>query len=105
MVARKIDLEEKRVHAPIPMIQEPFFSLPDVTPTMTTAGEDPEPVLQEPTEPVVDHELEVQQEIVESVPDNEALRRSNRTRRPAISTDYRVYNTEMAHMEGDPHHI
>jgi hypothetical protein len=30
MVARKIDLEEKRVHAPNPMIQEPFFSLPIV---------------------------------------------------------------------------
>jgi hypothetical protein len=25
MVARKIDLEEKRVYAPNPMIQEPFF--------------------------------------------------------------------------------
>ena len=59
MVARKIDLEEKRVHAPNPMIQEPFFSLPVVpaptipevavqapvvAPTMTTMGEDPEPV-------------------------------------------------------------
>jgi hypothetical protein len=31
MVARKIDLEEKRVHAPNPMIQEPFFSLPVVS--------------------------------------------------------------------------
>ena len=86
-VARTIDLEEKRVHAPIPMIQEPFLSLPAVTPTMTTMGEDPEPVLQEPTEPVVDHARELQQEKVESVPDNEALQRSNRTRRPAISTD------------------
>uniref|UniRef100_A0A8R7UKV5 Retroviral polymerase SH3-like domain-containing protein n=1 Tax=Triticum urartu TaxID=4572 RepID=A0A8R7UKV5_TRIUA len=49
MVAQKIDLEEKRVHAPNPMIQEPFFSLPIVpevevqapivTPPMTTMGE------------------------------------------------------------------
>ena len=28
MVARKIDLEEKRVFVPTPMIQEPFFVLP-----------------------------------------------------------------------------
>ena len=28
MVARKIDLEEKRVFVPTPMIQEPFFALP-----------------------------------------------------------------------------
>jgi len=30
MVARKIDLEEKRVYVPTPMIQEPYFSLPVV---------------------------------------------------------------------------
>jgi hypothetical protein len=30
MVARKIDLEEKRMHAPNKMIQEPFFLLPVV---------------------------------------------------------------------------
>ena len=28
MVAQEIDLEEKRVYAPTPMIHEPFFSLP-----------------------------------------------------------------------------
>ena len=76
MVARKIDLEEKRVHAPNPMIQESFFSLPVVpasttpevvvqapvvTPPMPTMGEDPEPVHQETTEPIVEHEREVRQ--------------------------------------------
>jgi hypothetical protein len=55
------------VHAPNPMIQEPFFSLhvipaptipelvvqaPIVTPPVTTRCEDPEPVHEEPTEPV-----------------------------------------------------
>ena len=30
MVAREIDLEEKRMYAPTPMIYEPFFSLPAV---------------------------------------------------------------------------
>jgi hypothetical protein len=29
-VAREINLEEKRVHAPTPMVQEPFFTLPVV---------------------------------------------------------------------------
>jgi hypothetical protein len=75
MVARKIDLEEKRVHAPNLMIQEPFFSLPVVpaptipevavqapvvTPPVTTRCEDSEPVHQEPTEPFVEHERELQ---------------------------------------------
>jgi hypothetical protein len=74
-VARKTDLEEKRVHAPNPMIQGPFFSLPVVlaptipevavqapvvTPPVTTMCEDPEPVRQEPTETVVEHERELQ---------------------------------------------
>ena len=98
------------MHAPNPMIQEPFFSLPVVTPPMTTMGVDPEPVRQEPPEPVVEHERETQPPIVEdvpeveaqNVPETEALRRSNRTRKSAISTDYKVYNTEMVHMEGDP---
>jgi hypothetical protein len=76
MVAQKIDLEEKRVHAPNTMIQEPFFSLPIVpapaipevavqapvvTPPMTTRCEVSEPVCQEPTEPFIEHERELQQ--------------------------------------------
>jgi len=80
MVARKIDLEDKRVCAPFPMIQEPFFALPVVpaptipevemqapvlTSPVTTMGKDPEPVHQEPTEPVVEHEREVQQPLSE----------------------------------------
>jgi hypothetical protein len=83
MVARKIDLEEKRVHAPNPMIQEPFFSLPVVptptnpevavqapivTPPLTTICKDPEPVRQEPTEPVVEHERELHQPPLIDVP-------------------------------------
>jgi hypothetical protein len=60
MVARKIDLEEKRVCVPTPMTQEPFFELPvliapivrdTVVPTpvvsspMVTVNNDEEPVL------------------------------------------------------------
>lgn len=75
MVAREVDLEEKRVYVPTPMIQEPFFSLPAVaTPTVpdivvpapviippvTTINENEEPVFQDPTETVVTHEGEQQ---------------------------------------------
>jgi malate synthase len=35
-------------------------------------------------------------------PENEALRRSKRVKKSAISTDYKVYNTEIVHMEGNP---
>jgi hypothetical protein len=86
MVARKIDLEEKRVHAPNPLIQEPFFSLPVVpaptipqvavqapvvTPPITTRCGDSEPVRQEPTEPFVEHERELQQPPLIDVPEVE----------------------------------
>ena len=124
MVARKIDLEEKRVHAPNPMTQEPFFALPCasapiipsvvvqapvVTPPMTTMSENSEPIRQESNEPFIEHEREQQQPPPEAepqveeqnVPENEAPRRSTRARK-AISTDYKVYNTETVHMEGDP---
>jgi len=64
MVAREIDLEEKRVYAPTPMVQEPFFELPAaatptlqdvmvpapvVIPPMATTNEDEEPMVQNPT--------------------------------------------------------
>jgi hypothetical protein len=76
MAPRKVDLEEKRVWAPTPMIQEPFFELPAVatssildievptpvvTPPVTTINENVEPVPQEPTETIVANE-EKQQE-------------------------------------------
>jgi hypothetical protein len=125
MVARKIDLKEKRVHAPNPMIQKPFFSLPVVpasaipevavqapvvTPPVTTRSEVSEPVRQELTEPFVEHERELQQAPLIDVPEvevhnereNEALRRSKRVKKSTISTDYKVYNIEIVHMKGDP---
>jgi hypothetical protein len=36
------------------------------------------------------------------VPTVEAPRRSQRVNRSAIPDDYKVYNTEISHMEGDP---
>jgi len=118
VVARKIDLEEKRVYAPTPMIQEPFFELPIVNaPTVpdtvmpetiahspvATTDENEEPVLQEPIEePVATGEGEQQQPQPDQVPTVEAPRRSQRIRRSAIPDDYEVFNTEEFHMEGDP---
>ena len=68
MVAREIDLEEKRVYVLTPMIQEPIFSLPEVMVLATvvilpvvTMGEYMEPVLQEPIELIVAHEEELHQ--------------------------------------------
>jgi hypothetical protein len=73
MVAREINLEEKRVHMPTPMVQKPFFTLlvvaaPTVQDTIVTApvvsspvatmNEHEEHVLQDPIEPSVTHEEE-----------------------------------------------
>ena len=69
-----------------------------------------EPVLQDPTEQIATDEGEIQQPQednvpqveVQNVPEAEAPRRSQRVRRSAISSDYKIYNTEESHMEGDP---
>ena len=45
---------------------------------------------------------EVPEVEAQNVPETEALRRSTRPRKSAISTDFKVYNTEMVHMEKDP---
>ena len=91
MVAREIDLKEKRVYAPTPMIYEPFFSLPVVAaptvqdtvvpapiviPPVATMNDDEEPVLQDPVEPIATNEGEQQQPLTEDVPNVEAHRRS-----------------------------
>ena len=117
MVARKIDLEEKRVYAPTPMIHELFFSLPAVAapivqdtvvpapvviPPVATMNDDEEPVLQDPIEPIATHEGEQQQPQTEYVPNVEAPRRSQRVRKLVIPADYEVYNTEKFQMEDDP---
>ena len=117
MVVREINLEEKRVHVPTLMVQEPFFTLPVVavptvldivvtTPVvsspMATMNERKEPVLQDPLDPIVTIEGEQQQPHVEQASSNEAPRRSQRVRRSAIPDDYEVYESEEFQMEGDP---
>jgi hypothetical protein len=72
---RKIDLAEKRVSTPNPVIQEPFFSLPAVTaplvqvtamptpavaPLVVTMNEDVEPIHQASEEPITTQEGEQQ---------------------------------------------
>ena len=99
MVAREIDLEEKRVYAPTLMIHEPFFSLPAVAaptmqdtvvpapvviPPVATMNDDNDPVLQDPIEPIATHEGEQQQPQTEDVPNVEAPIRSQRVRKSAI---------------------
>ena len=88
MVAREIDLEEKRVYTPTLMIHEPFFSppaiaastvqdtmvlAPVVIPPVAIMNENEEPVLQDPIEPIATHEEEQQQPQTEYVPNVEAL--------------------------------
>jgi hypothetical protein len=107
------------VCAPMPMIQEPHFSVHvltvptvhmtvDTTPVSTVqATVDTVPVVEIPAfeEPAVTHEEERQQPPIQDqdVPHVEPTRRSQRTRRLAISDDYEVYSSEEIQMEGDPH--
>ena len=100
-----------------PIIQEPFFALPiaaapTVQDTVVPApvvsspvvgtNQNEEPVLQDPIEQIATDEGEQQQPQVEEVPIVVAPRRSQRVRKPAISDDYQVYNSEEVQMEGDP---
>jgi hypothetical protein len=86
------------------MIQDPFFALsvaasptvsaPIVSSSAAATSQNQEPVLQDPTEPIAAHEGEQQQPQVEEVPIAEPPRRSQRIRKPAISNDYEIYNSE-----------
>ena len=83
MVAWEIDLEEKWVCVPTPMIEEPFFSLPvaaaptipDIvmpTPVVSSpaveTNDNREPVLQDPTVPIATDEGGPQQPQEDNVP-------------------------------------
>ncbi|KAM0893325.1 hypothetical protein ACQ4PT_025194 [Festuca glaucescens] len=107
-VSREINLEEKRVYAPTPMIQEPFFSIPAAAAptqdnvTATPVVSSPVATTNENRENVTTHEEELQQPHMENVPDVETLRRSQRARKPAIPDDFEIYVSEEVQMEGDP---
>ena len=117
MVARKIDLEEKRVFVSTPMTQEPYFCLPVAVAPAVQRTAVPTPVVSSPNvaanenedfiphaqpEPVVADEGEQQQPPVPEIPVAVASQRPQRTRKSAISDDYEVYNSEEIQIEGDP---
>ena len=117
MVAQEIDLEEKRVYAPTPMIHESFSSLPTVAaptvqdtmvpahvviPPVAIMNDDEKPVLQDPIESIATHEggnNSLKQKMCQNV---EGPRRSQRVRKSVIPVDYEVYNTKEFQMEDDP---
>jgi hypothetical protein len=114
---RKIDLEEKPVYTPNPVIQESFFSLPAVTappvqvtamptrvvaPSVVTMNEEMEPVHQAPDEPIATQEEEQQQPQIDEASQAQGHGRPQRTRKRAISDDYEVYNSEEIQMQDDP---
>jgi hypothetical protein len=85
---------EPIIESPVPMAAMPIFGSP-----MAEINGEEEPVFQEPIE---NHKEEQQQPPIEDVPHNETPRRSQRTRRSAISEDYKVYVSEEIQMEGAP---
>jgi hypothetical protein len=125
-VPREIQLEEKRVCVPTPMVAEPFFSVHAVVTSMAQGNVVAEPVADSPVlmaatpivgspmaevdeelepifqEPITNHEEEQQESPIQDVPHNKPPRRSQRARRSAISDDYEVYVSEEIQMESDP---
>lgn len=117
--------------APIPMIQEPVFSVPvcvapttpvvettppvvDTSPPVVDAipvvdfssavpNVNEDSIMEEPAEQgAVENEEQEQSQLANDVPNVEPLRRSQRVRRSAISDDYEVYMSEDIQIEGDP---
>jgi hypothetical protein len=120
-VPREIRLEEKRVCVPTPMVTERFFSIPAAVAPMMQVNVivqfvvgSPVPMaampivgspmaeVDEELEPIVNHEEEQQEPPIQDVPHNEPTRRSQRTRRSAISDDYDVYVSKEIQVERDP---
>jgi hypothetical protein len=79
-----------------------MVATPIVSSLVVTMNEDEEHAVQDPIEPVIAHEEKQQQPHMEHVPIDEAPRRSQRVRKPAITKYYEVYVSEEIQMEGDP---
>ena len=109
MVARKINLEEKRVFVPTSMTQKPYFCLPVAVAPVVQRTAVPTPVVSSPNvavnenedsiphaqaEPIAADEGEQQQPPVPEIPVAVAPSRPQRIRKPAMSDDYEVYNSE-----------
>ena len=67
----------------VPTVQDTVVTTPVVSSTMTTMNEHKEPILQDPIEPIVTQEEE-QQPHIEQASTNEAPRRSQRVRRSSF---------------------
>ena len=100
-----------------PIIQEPFFALPVaaaptlqntivtapiVSSSVVATNQNEGPVLHDPIEQIATDEGEQWQPQIEEVPIVVAPIRSQRVRKPTISDDYQVYNSEEVQMEGHP---
>ena len=68
MVARKIDLEEKRVFVPTTMSQEPYFSLPVIATPIEKETAVPTPVVSSPDVATNGNEDPVPQDQIEPLP-------------------------------------
>ncbi|KAJ1275702.1 hypothetical protein BS78_05G156200 [Paspalum vaginatum] len=129
-VPQEIILEEKRVYAPIPIVEEPIFSIPvefalpvytivvvtlvvDVESSSTSQSEQVahSPITPEPLAPMVHEPQELEKEAVPKNPppqqpqvlENDVpMRRSQRVKRSAIPNDYEVYISEGMNQEGEP---
>jgi hypothetical protein len=129
-IPRKIDLDEKRVCVPFPLIQEtvlplqndyassvvaPRVDVPSIGNTLRIAPSVNAPIdentsnapqMEEPaSNDVVPNDEPQQNPVVENEQNNEPPRRSQRERRPAIFNDYMVYMYEETNdigIETDP---
>lgn len=92
MTPRKIDLEEKQVYVPTPMIHEPFLPIHvDVVPPIENiAGTTLADITPNET---IDEDIQ-QAPAMENEPNNKPLRRSQQVRKSAISSDYVTYISE-----------
>jgi hypothetical protein len=99
MTPQEIIFEEKREYAPPPIIEEPIFLVsadvapPDQRIVNATPAETPVSA----TDAIPDDvsiESSQQPPFVNDVPINEPLKRSQRTRKPAIADDYLTYLSE-----------
>jgi hypothetical protein len=66
MVAQEIDLEEKRVCVPTPMIQEPFFELPVLVAPTVWDTVVPTPVVSSPVTTMNDDDEHIPQDPIET---------------------------------------
>jgi len=129
MVPREINLEEKRIHTPTTMVEQPYFSIPvaaapapqtavatpavgtstpvavseEAAPTIPVVVRTPAATSESVEEPSLEPTAEPQQPpLIETQVAQEPLRRSSRARRSAIPDDYEVYTSKEVTIEGDP---